>query len=416
MNHQTDHNHFQVFEHCTLEGLSPKHQEALEIFHEKSKGLYYDLTRKGIKFKQFVGALRIGSLQIEVLPKADKSSDDKAVWQGALIQMLRKVYGFEVKATSQANLKTQPNAVFDLYFELFIKEVEYLIHKGLIKKYRKEEGNQTALKGSLRFGQHLQKNLVHQERFFVRYTTYDRINPYNQVLYKTLCVLQKINTSPSLQSRICSLLLNFPEMPDLKVDEAFFEKLVLNRKTEGYRKAIQISRLILLNYHPDLSKGRNDVLALMFDMNDLWEKYVLVCLRKAGAEQKITVKGQAIKGFWKPMEGYLKTIRPDIVLEKNDQVIVVDTKWKRPEKGRPDDGDLKQLFVYNMYWKARQSYLLYPGSPDSVMGSYFHFEEQTEFHSECGQLWMTVLNSENRLDLSLGKNILEKIDESFKNY
>jgi 5-methylcytosine-specific restriction enzyme subunit McrC len=71
------------------------------------------------------------------------------------------------------------------------------------------------------------------------------------------------------------MLLDFPEMPNQKITESVFDKLKFNRKTMGYRKPMEFARLILLHYHPELSKGRDDVLALMFDMNALWEHFVL---------------------------------------------------------------------------------------------------------------------------------------------
>lgn len=411
-----------VFEHQKIkvdqdfEGqkFEAKHFEALAKYQEREDSPYFRLGHKSVTFTQYVGVIQVGGLTIEVLPKADKPTGEendaeKKKWQSVLIGMLRKVHGFDIQITSDASLRLKSNAILHFYFEIFVKEVEYLVHQGLVKRYRKEEGNQTSLKGSLQFGQHIQKNLVHQERFFVRYTTYDRNNPYNRVLLKTLKVIQRLNTSPTLSSRIGSLILNFPELPDSSVDEAFFEKLVINRKTENYRKALQISRLILLNYHPDLSKGRNDVLALMFDMNTLWEKYILLTLRREGSKHNVEVKGNERTSFWEPMGKKTKVIKPDVVLRQGGTTVVVDTKWKRPLPGLPNDADLKQLFVYNLFWEANESYLLYPGEAEHTEGKYFSFQTQGEYHSACHQTWISVLDgSQSTLNPDLGKILLKR--------
>lgn len=348
---------------------------------------YYSLLRNGLQFNEYVGVIQIGNTLVEVLPKADKNAGDanKNEWQNALVNMLRAVSGFDVKAPSESSLTLKNNSVLDLYFELFVQEVEMLIHKGLAKKYRKAEGNLTALKGSLMFSRQISKNLVHKERFYTKYTTYDTQHLLHIVLYQAILLLKRINTSAKLLNRINYLGLNFPEMPNQKITEATFEKIRLNRKTQDYRNALSIARLLLLNYHPDLSRGSNHVLALMFDMNKLWEQFVLVSLKKSNA---FKVRGQNSKGFWRPTDGSTRTIRPDIKVSNESGHYVLDTKWKNVDN-KPSIEDIRQMYAYHHYFKAKKVALLYPGPRPYKSGHFVKIDDSgVDKDQECGLLFI----------------------------
>lgn len=386
-------NHFTVFEYQSLwehkgkQQLKPEQLKALQLFHnekkfyEKGNTAFYDLVYKGVRFKQYVGVIQVGDLTIEVLPKADKYSNNTE-WRGILIGMLRAVGAFNIHAPSTSSLSIKTNFILDLYFELFLKEVEYLVHQGLIKKYRKQERNSLALKGSLKFAKHIQKNLVHQERFYVKHTVYDKTHQLHQILYKTLRLLKRINTNVQLNSRIGSLLLDFPEMKDIAVHESTFEKIILNRKTEVYKNALEISKLLLLNYHPDLSTGKNNVLALLFDMNLLWEQFVYISLRKY-LPPEMTIKGQARKAFWKPDKGHNSIMKPDIVIYKKGGNIVLDTKWKNIGNGNPKPDDLRQLYAYHEYFAADKVALVYPGNYPIKHGNYYQKNTNKVGDKQC---------------------------------
>lgn len=392
-----DPNHITVFEHEIIhfdrgdKKITEEQFKALSRYHGDKGTPFFSLCNNGVRFNEHVGVIQVGKTVIEVLPKADKSlfNDDPVTkWRNTLIGMLKAVGAFEVKSTSSSNLRIRPNSVLDLYFELFVGEVEYLLRQGLVKQYRSETSNCTALKGSLQFSQHISRNLVHKEHFFVKHTVYDVQHRFNQVLYKTLKLIQQINTSSRLKSRIGALLLFFPEMNDLRVSEQFFQQLNYNHKTEVYKTSMEIARLILLQYHPDLSSGRNHVLALMFDMNLLWERFVLVSLRKNSA---FRVEGQLSKLFWKPENGYRTTIRPDIVITKDDKKIVLDTKWKNLFNFKPNPEDLRQMYVYHDYFKADKVALVYPSDKHNTeKGQYYTTGSQELSEKHCAVLTLGI--------------------------
>ena len=330
----------------------------------KEKTEIFTLIKDGVKFKQYVGVVRIGSLTIEVLPKIDEvktnTVDDKKLWQSLLYKMVRKAANLDGKLTGFANLNFHANNFISMYIAYFIKEVAYLNRTSLIKKYHRKEGNLTSLKGRLNFSKQISKNLVHAERFYVNYTTYDRDNFLNQILFKALMACRRLNTSPDLAGKIEAEILNFPEVSNINVSDATFNKIKFDRKSIAYKNAISLARFILMRLFPALKSGQTDTIAVMYDMNKLYEIYVAKLLQKKLDESKpnkYQVKAQNDKDFWRfYYKKSFRQITPDLIVidkeQKPEKVIAVfDTKWKDSDNtGFPSIQDLRQMYVYNQYY------------------------------------------------------------------
>ena len=124
---------FSIYEYDSLkvgdkyydELFTEEHRKALERFYYKSKTKYFDLIRNGVKFCNYVGVIQVGNLQIEILPKIDKSNDsEKKQWRNILIDMLRATGMFKVTAPSYGMLKLRNNSIRTLLC-YFLGELEY---------------------------------------------------------------------------------------------------------------------------------------------------------------------------------------------------------------------------------------------------------------------------------------------------
>lgn len=389
---------------------------AIQRFNDKNKHRYFTLTHKGVKFNSYVGVIQIGRVTIEVLPKADKQvnkysdSETKDAWKRILLQMLKKSGMINMVSLTHADLKLRNTSLLDLYINHFLNEVESILRRGLVKSYRHKSGNVNALKGRLLFNQQISRNLLHKERFFTEHQVYDYNHKVNQILDKALDVLEHLPNSSVYLDRILRLKMAFPELNDLHVNEATFSRLKLNRKTEHYSRAIQLAKLIILNYSPDIQGGKEDVLAILFDMNELWERYVFKMLQKEQSEHDFRVSYQNRKKFWNN-----KLIKPDIVVEYKDETLVIDTKWKLVDTNKPSDADLKQMYAYNMYWESNRSMLLYPTSKDvNTDFGKFHVGSPNE-NSEENLCKMGFLNiwTQSKGMISLKEGIASEVIDQF---
>ena len=410
-----------VFEYSTLlcgqvyDGYCFKetHFNALVKLNEVHKNKYFSVGVKKITFKNYVGVLQVDGLVIEVLPKIDQyeseTDSDKKKWQNALIDMLRVTKHIKVQKVGEAFVSKQSKHLLDIYFEWFLNEVQLLLHQGLIKQYYKETGNVKALKGKLEFAGHLTKNLVHKERFYTTHQVYDKDHLLHQVLYCALAIIASLTKGSYLYSMCKKIQLDFPEVKTIRVTAKTFEQITYNRKTAPYETAVAIAKIIILNYAPNVKNGSENMLALLFDMNVLWEQYILARLRQAKEKNDFVIKGQNSTRFWKNI-----TIRPDIVLEKgegeNKQFFIIDTKWKNVDYSNPSTQDLRQMYVYNEYWNSKKAMLLYPtNSTSSEIKEKdfvaFHETPSVKEHHQCS-LGKISIFKEGKLDENIGEKIL----------
>lgn len=377
--------------------------ESLLKFNDLHESKYFAPVFEGIRFKSYVGVIQIDDLVIEILPKIGKVKLS-VNWRDVLVEMLKATDQLKVNQLDNARVDKQSYHLLDIYFDLFIQEIESLMRHGLIKQYYKETKNTLALKGKIEFAAHIRKNLVHQERFYTSHQVYDKNHIIHQILHCALSIIEKLSKGTYRYGQCKSVQLNFPEVQNIVVNEHTFNRVKHSRKTEPYKTVLAIARLIILKYSPNVKAGTEEMLALLFNMNDLWERYVLAKLKSAAKDW--TIQGQESKLFWKT-----KMLRPDIIL-KNDTTgdrFIIDTKWKIYSYDRITSNDLRQIYVYSDYWDAKGGMLLYPSPFQKCeiikRGRY----ESKKYIGMLGMI--SVLDERGKLNQNVGSDILEMLDE-----
>ena len=411
----------QVYEHGTLlvgeQGFTPRQFDALVRYNERHGCAFFHVGFNRLHFASFVGVIQVGDLAIEILPKLDNEATPvtKPKWQNALLQMLRQSGLLALEAAPEADLHLAQSPLVDVYLDAFLTEVERLTHAGLVRRYRVAEGNLYKLKGRIQFARQVRRNCIHRERMFTAHQVYDRDNIFNRILKCALSIIGNLALRASLVSRTAASQLWFEQVADAPVTADTFDRLHLDRNTERYRRALQLARFIILNYSPDLRGGHEHVIAILFDMNHLFERFILVQLQRAAshfADRRLRVTGQVSKRFWSS-----KMIRPDIVASFDDvagsNAVVLDTKWKVPKDGQPGDDDLKQMYTYNLHLGTRHSVLIYPRANASQSARPADFAPSSAlpdtYRHSCGMCFVDLFDSAQRLRKDVGSQLLQHI-------
>lgn len=416
-----------VFEHSKLkideQGFKEHHFNALVKFNDFHGNKYFTPGYRKIIFKSYVGVIQAGDKVIEILPKADNLSTNeertKAKWQSALLYMLKRAGYIKLNNTEKAQQQSQSNNLLDIYIYTFLKEVETLIHRGLVKKYHQVKTNGTVLKGRLLIEQQIQHNSIHKERFFTQHTIYDHNNIYNGILKAALDIVQKRAVNYSIKQMAAKQMLCFEGISEWTGQATDFQKIKLDRKTDNYRYAIELARMIILNYCPAMSAGSNAVLAILFDMNTLFERFIYRELKreeKNYSDYSIRILPQSKKLFWKN-----KMIKPDMVIsikklddkgDTREYTTIIDTKWKIVAVDNPSDEDLKQMFAYNFQFGSNRSVLLYPhvNQKSTSLEYYTESSAAPTHHHGCEMFFCKLFSGENpKINKFIGKEFIEHL-------
>ncbi|MEM1326413.1 MAG: hypothetical protein AAGI23_10685 [Bacteroidota bacterium] len=388
----------QVFEYERLsvgtKGFEPKHFDALS---KLSPSKYFRLQHRAVQFSQYVGAIQLGNLTIEILPKTDQYVQDKSLWRDVLLDMLRYCRLLKIETVGTAHLALKRHSILDIYYALFLEEVAQLLHRGIFCSYTNTVANRKSLKGQIQFAEQIRHNWLHKERFFTRKQTYNDDNIFNQIISTALDLLRFVPLPSGLQLQYDSLIQQFPQHLNSHLTTQDFQQLHFNRHNEHYRNAIQIARLLIQQNQPNLRSGEQSAIALLFDMNLLFEEYIFRQLCRVRSTS-LHISRQQQKAFWNRQH-----IRPDIVLQDGRNRYVLDTKWKLLKTAKPAMQDLQQAFVYGQYFDAQTTVLLYPQQHNFQHQPPVAFQAASDYH--CGLFFANVIQ-DGHLNLNIGEEIL----------
>ena len=72
-----------------------------------------------------------------------------------------------------------------IFIYMYLQEVNKIVKQGIKSSYIQKERNLTYYKGKLNVAQHIRKNLVHQEKFYVIYDEFNAILKESNLIIKT---------------------------------------------------------------------------------------------------------------------------------------------------------------------------------------------------------------------------------------
>ena len=330
-----------------------------------------------LTFKNYVGLIQMkNNCQIQVLPKIEFLNGEQDETKKVFMRMLRSMKDFPSKVFSNANLKMERMNLYEIFINMYLQEVRQLVKRGIKSSYVGVEDNLNFYKGKLLVNEHIKRNMVHQERFYVRYDEYQVNRPENRLIKSTLLKLQNITSSVENSKAIRQLLTSFEMLPPSINFDKDFSQVVIDRNTKDYEMLMQWSKVFLKNKSFTTFSGTENARALLFPMEKVFEAYVAQNMKKVFSKYHWNVSTQD-KGHYLfnklNGENYRKfAIRPDLVVTRDDNsVVILDTKWKKLINDRRKNygisqADMYQMYAYSKKYGTSEIWLLYPVSTDMI--------------------------------------------------
>jgi len=338
-----------------------------EEVNDGVKKIKVDFQREGqviLRSTSYVGTIALpDGPTIEIRPKAAGSN---------LINLLRYAKDPELSLIKEESQLVEGKPIIDPIALLYLEELKKVITHGIRKTYRWKSSSEAFLKGQLNVQRQIRKQPFDKTDFECDYEVLTYDNTENQSILCASMILSSLTTLSEVESELRhfgKLLRKRVTLRNVRPYEV--QGITLNRLNEYYSTILSLSATVLRNiFIGELESGEQESYSLLIDMNRIFEQVVERAVKSAfPINEGWKVKTQ--ENTQNLLEGKPEvTLRPDVVLERNDNTVVVaDAKWKTP-KNKPQNLDIYQIVSYQLAEDAL-GILVYPDSENSVKNQYY---------------------------------------------
>ena len=285
-----------------------------------------------------------------------------------------------------------------IIYYMFIQKLEKASLLGFPKSYKAIKHHNMKFKGRIDINRFIKYDIPFRGKVSCISNEQKEIQEVIDVLYKAISIIEENGfTTKSISHIKTHLKKNRSNKPvsNITIAKAIKSKALQNPIFSIYRKVLEYAKFIInvdsLKDHPD---GNTDATGFLVDVSLLFEAYVTKLLKKEFPDWIVESREEETYGnmFFK------RKIIPDIVMMKDKDVMVFDTKYKKMLfRGRNRDGpgdvdrtDFFQINTYMSYYKnhpdkynVKAGGLLYPfeenASEDKCHSQDWFGESNTKF-------------------------------------
>lgn len=318
-----------------------------------------DKDKKQITSGNYIGKIFYDNLEVEINSRFGKKFLER------MLNFANDVFVDDV--TIYQDVKNESNISEFILFYIFVQKLEKSFLIGLPKNYQSKKYNDLRFKGNIDMVEFIKHNIPLKAKVATK--TRKQIEDVHiiNVLYKALQVIENKNSSflKNVKHIKTYLVQNKSEHCFIKesLNKAFSSKALRNQNYQNYKELLKYAKMIIESEN-FTSKNKNDQKNYGFIINiaELFEIYISKLLRNEFEEYMLdSPKLEIYKNSF-----YKRYIIPDIVLSKDDNYIVFDTKYKKMTmEGKSQNGmgdldrnDLFQIHTYMGYYQKIGKVLL----------------------------------------------------------
>lgn len=378
-----------------LDEFLQRNWEQRSVFYEDgkvdSKQQFLGFTgHLGLRTKKYIGTVVYNGEQINIYPKVfKKSAADYKTDKLTQTHLMNNLVKWLEYCNKIANPFISVSTEFDdsenlkeLFISLYVGYVRSAIERGYFYKYVEETEDVSCIKGKFDVKDYYLNKIPNgqMEKFKCTYSTFEFDNMVNRIIKCTCKILLNLTKSRRNRQIIHNILVRLNEVSDYACKPSDCDRIRLSKMNGNYRIIISMSKMFLLNQTSSYAVDMNESFCFLFPTDLLFEGFIGGFLQeiveKAGGKaylqksdeklvDSVQIEGQEYDGIY--------TMRHDILVELDNKVFILDTKYKSISRfyGNPAEtwqiigNETHQKDVYQVCEYARKRgasdvYLLYP--------------------------------------------------------
>jgi 5-methylcytosine-specific restriction enzyme subunit McrC len=279
------------------------------------------------------------------------------------------------------NLSEKSDSFIEAYIGIFASRLlSHLIRFGTPKDYVSKEENLSVIRGRIEFRKHSSLNCFDQSKVFCAFSEFSENNPLSQAFKYVAQTLLKFTSSSDNINTLNRCVGMLDGVVAKYISPSELTKAVVGKKNPNFVALISLLKMFLAKIRPEFSRTpEQKVFTLLFDMNELFEDFIIQTLKRHSTLLEIEVTAQKKRRLvseerdlagsrsWSPKKLF-DTLTDISIKPKIGKEFIIDTKYKVISNEKSHYGisnqDAYQILAYRQIHKQNGEEpsvaLLYP--------------------------------------------------------